>query len=272
MFPLGSDLSPAIGAQSDLRWAWKEVVEDYTQRAVTKPADKLLALAGITEQSYRIWGGKYLAGLWEATLLEDLLWFKDYETIFPRPAKYRAPSWSWASVEGRIIAYTTGDSRLDSRFVDDIRTCDVVQCHVDLARDELPLGRVTAGILRIRCVMMKTGWLPDIEKPELFLNRPISVEGPFTSPNPVTFERVVIADAYPDSVEASTIEDVWAVPLRWSRKSRYAVGLLLTPTENGVVDSYRRVGYFATNEGFEVGWFDDDDSPCLNFEREVVII
>jgi hypothetical protein len=49
--------------------------------------------------------GSYLAGLWEDSLVEDLLWRVDH--LAPgrserRPALYRAPTWSWASVNAGV--------------------------------------------------------------------------------------------------------------------------------------------------------------------------
>jgi hypothetical protein len=43
---------------------------------------------------------RYLGGLWEDSLVKDLLW----STFAPakRPQPWRGPSWSWTSVEGRI--------------------------------------------------------------------------------------------------------------------------------------------------------------------------
>ena len=45
----------------------------------------------------------YLAGLWKEDFLSGLFWSRQRETESLTPPKqYRAPSWTWASVEGRI--------------------------------------------------------------------------------------------------------------------------------------------------------------------------
>lgn len=51
-------------------------------------------------------GGIYLAGLWQDSLIHDLCWFHtlDYNVatsggVGRRPVDYRAPSWSWASLD-----------------------------------------------------------------------------------------------------------------------------------------------------------------------------
>jgi transposase len=69
--------------------AWQTVVGDYIQRSVTVPSNKLVA-----EEFQRILRTEYFAGLWRDTLLGDLLWNEHTGTHIPRPAAYRAPSWS----------------------------------------------------------------------------------------------------------------------------------------------------------------------------------
>jgi len=49
----------------------------------------------------------YLAGLWEDTLIDNLLWYSDGSSIYkrPRPVPRAAPTWSWASID-RFISYS----------------------------------------------------------------------------------------------------------------------------------------------------------------------
>jgi hypothetical protein len=101
--------------------AWHRLVEQYTQLELTFGKDTFPAVAGLaaefgavraTKGQYRVGtkGYRYLAGLWEDTLLRDLLWHvstdvseegapKDWRR---RPPKWRAPSWSWASVNTAV--------------------------------------------------------------------------------------------------------------------------------------------------------------------------
>jgi hypothetical protein len=98
---------------------WYRLVEDYSSRYLTYETDKLPALAGLASnfQHEAQPHGKYLAGIWSSHLPSALLW----RTVMPyserrgqkptnplgafqprRPQAYRAPSWSWASVDGEI--------------------------------------------------------------------------------------------------------------------------------------------------------------------------
>jgi hypothetical protein len=70
---------------------------------LTVLSDKLLALSGIALEMRRLLKNDiYLAGLWKATLLEELLWEAKGPNSFRPDATMRIPSWSWASVEGSI--------------------------------------------------------------------------------------------------------------------------------------------------------------------------
>lgn len=110
------DLGAAVDAWK-LRARWFDIVEDYTSRLLTREEDKLPALAGLAA-SYAPQEiiNRYLAGLWETQLPSALLWrvlspYNDADRVlgdrrrafFPRrPTRYRAPSWSWASIDGAV--------------------------------------------------------------------------------------------------------------------------------------------------------------------------
>jgi hypothetical protein len=112
------------------RWdgGWLALVQNYSRRLVTKPDDRLPALAGLARILADRTGDRYLAGLWYSHIEEDLCWRvyareemkiggRNYgsgpETLIKRygrtlsavgrPAKYRAPSWSWASVDASVL-------------------------------------------------------------------------------------------------------------------------------------------------------------------------
>jgi hypothetical protein len=83
---------------------WHRLVQAYTMGALTREEDKLVAIQGVVKLLKPMLKDDYLAGLWRNSLASDLLW--RYPVTHPgsgyRPGKYRAPTWSWASVEGQI--------------------------------------------------------------------------------------------------------------------------------------------------------------------------
>jgi hypothetical protein len=75
---------------------WYKVVEEVTNRNITKPDDILPCLSGLARRFQDAGAGIYLAGLWLDDLLLGLLW--EGSEKCSRATPYRAPSWSWASV------------------------------------------------------------------------------------------------------------------------------------------------------------------------------
>lgn len=84
---------------------WQSVVEDYTRRALTYQKDKLPGLGGLVRLLGDLTGDVCYAGLWRASLLGQLLWrTASYADKRERRGRVvgRAPSWSWASMDGAI--------------------------------------------------------------------------------------------------------------------------------------------------------------------------
>ncbi|KAI0479769.1 HET-domain-containing protein [Xylaria cf. heliscus] len=87
---------------------WYDAVNDYSGLALSFEKDKLPALAAIS-QGYAEEtgsGNRFLAGLWEDSLLLDMLWETYPQTSangpMEKPVDSKAPSWSWASVKSRV--------------------------------------------------------------------------------------------------------------------------------------------------------------------------
>ncbi|KAJ8133601.1 hypothetical protein O1611_g9 [Lasiodiplodia mahajangana] len=96
-YSLFRNLSTAGLTKENCFELWRLVIRKYGLCALTVPGDKLVAIAGIARMFGNVRQSRYLAGLWEHTLLEDLLWYRSGDS-YQRPTDYRAPTWSWASV------------------------------------------------------------------------------------------------------------------------------------------------------------------------------
>ncbi|KAH7164682.1 heterokaryon incompatibility protein-domain-containing protein [Fusarium sp. MPI-SDFR-AT-0072] len=88
--------------EESLQLVWHTLLQEYMSRSLTFESDRLVAFAGIASfyQSHAtIKANSYLAGIWRHVLLQDLLWTISEGRKVSPPQNYRAPSWSWASVE-----------------------------------------------------------------------------------------------------------------------------------------------------------------------------
>lgn len=84
---------------------------------------------------------RYLAGLWEINLIHQLAWRCGYP-VSTRPEKYRAPSWSWASIDSNIDYFSEMYSSLETSFP----LAEVLEVRVELATDD-EMGQVKGGFL-----------------------------------------------------------------------------------------------------------------------------
>jgi hypothetical protein len=132
---------------------WGYIATTYTKRELSFESDKLVAISGIAEQMQKGLGDQYLAGLWRNHLADQLLWTAEYgrerTRKSTRPHEYRAPTWSWASIDGEI-------GRLGHiRYSDDRGIMiDILAARVDLATAS-PFGQITGAFLQVKGKLAK---------------------------------------------------------------------------------------------------------------------
>lgn len=95
----------AIISFADLYQHWQLFLAEYCHRDLTVATDKLPAIQSVAEEIKKVTGFEYLpfAGMWLHNLRSKLLWFVVGVTDKSRPLRWRAPSWSWASVDGSLM-------------------------------------------------------------------------------------------------------------------------------------------------------------------------
>ncbi|KAK1979049.1 hypothetical protein LZ30DRAFT_772400 [Colletotrichum cereale] len=96
--------------------AWRRLLILYGPRELTNPADKLPTISGVAETFSKIINDEYLAGLWRKSLIEGLCW----QPLGCKAAlgAYRAPSWSWASVDGAPATGFRGEVEPQAQVLD----------------------------------------------------------------------------------------------------------------------------------------------------------
>ncbi len=124
---------------------WSALWEDYSRRNFTYKSEKLVALSGIATEFGRFLGAEnYLAGLWRQDLPHSLLWFvPEACTDSTRCSPYRAPSWSWASIDGPVDPCRSDSSQRIIQF-------EILDATVETRGGGGVFGPVTAGTLRLR--------------------------------------------------------------------------------------------------------------------------
>ncbi|KAL3418456.1 HET domain-containing protein [Phlyctema vagabunda] len=87
--------------------SWYKVVSQYSGLQLTYRADIFPAISGIAKVFNEATGFQYVAGIWLEDIHSALLWYRLYlgrkDVAQDRRSKdWRAPSWSWASLEGPV--------------------------------------------------------------------------------------------------------------------------------------------------------------------------
>ncbi|KPM41122.1 hypothetical protein AK830_g5438 [Neonectria ditissima] len=105
---------------------WSSLVETYSACELSYPSDKLVAFSAIMKQIGAVFEDEYVAGISHRFFEHELLWCLNMETTVrpygpSRPTgetsryeTYVAPSWSWASVKGKV---QMGDTDITSTLL-----------------------------------------------------------------------------------------------------------------------------------------------------------
>ncbi|KAK5164829.1 uncharacterized protein LTR77_009493 [Saxophila tyrrhenica] len=89
----------------DEAWRWRSLCEEYSRRSLSYSTDRLPAMAGLAATWADVLQERpaYLAGLWQHSLLRDLLWkYDDALPVDRRGSEYLAPTWSWANSQRSV--------------------------------------------------------------------------------------------------------------------------------------------------------------------------
>lgn len=82
---------------------WTTIVENYTERDLSFPRDRLIALAGLAEEFALCEpGDRYLNGIWLNNVHRQLLWRRENESRLVLNTAIDMPTWSWASICGPV--------------------------------------------------------------------------------------------------------------------------------------------------------------------------
>lgn len=126
---------------------WSQIVREYSVRVLAFGSDRMPALSGIAGQIRLPQMGRYLAGIWEGSLPHGLLWVAfpgiiGRKGVRTRPKEYRAPTWSWASVDAEIRIPNPSDGQEEQY------PCQVLEGECTLVSKD-PHGQVAGGHLLI---------------------------------------------------------------------------------------------------------------------------
>lgn len=275
-------------------FTWLHILRTYTKSLLTVPSDRLVAIAGIAKQAAERGikpSDDYLAGIWKSDLPNALLWnvlgskHGDGKPSF-RPADYRAPSWSWASVEGDISHVSSAIGRIADEYDEQTLTTTAVLGVKITGGEAFCVQPVTGGYLRIRGPFARIKWEEYCPHPQVafwtvgFIPCLTSVvddrgtswpAAAFTKINSVYFDKFS-----PDSTHSTEyfalVVTVEPLPSGNGRSEMIQVnGLLLSQVFGSQNECYRRVGAFSLGSLYVGPEYEYPKFAALQ-EREICII
>lgn len=220
---------------------WYSLVENYTSRKLTKLDDIFPALSGVVSEVTKLISDEYIAGLWKSCLHVGLLWQSKGVNWggLPRPTVKRAPSWSWAAVDGPI-SYLSSSRIRHTKVNFSAITIHDAYCAIF---GQNPYGQINKSFIKLTG-LLKEAILDDGDQPEI---PGFEIQFP---------KGHLVGTGYLDA-EAGPKENIFVLKIsKSSEKSEpglFWFVLLLKQVEEGS-DCYERVGMGKLTE---FNWFDD---------------
>ena len=231
-----------------VKMTWPLIAEAYAKCHLTKETDKCMAISGIAEEVQLATTDLYFAGLWDSCFVEQLCWIVEHSKNETQrrtrlqPLIYRAPSWSWLSIDSNIQFFSDNTMSAHETIFNVLG--------VEIENTGLnKFGPIKGGFLVGRGVLIPGMWtsLTDDRSSRLLIDGRYVDHAKFwghLGSSQVTLDLGLL----------ESNESVWCLPLltgthisnRFKKVS--VVGLILVPTDQADQE-YKRVGGFQfTNE------------------------
>lgn len=210
------------------RRTWEAVVAMYSASDLTVSSDKLVAISGVAKVFGTASRDDYCAGLWKSIFIPQLTWrIKAGGGI--RPNSYRAPSWSWASVDGQVkFEQSVSSLSHNLAFAESVEVTTVT---------DDAFGAVKDGFLKLRGQLYPTVRGNDQEYRHL-ASKIIRLA--------CLPDGLVLNKIYPDSKHDPTSDTLCCMPIRCldHGETAFFMSLMLKPSDRDGM--YERVGLMTT--------------------------
>jgi hypothetical protein len=241
---------------------WDAVVEPYTLGALTYKSDKLEALAGLAKSIADVEPGElgdgYLAGLWQSSLPAYLLWTTEVagvtqgsgrknEKMIPKYAhSYVAPTWSWASISGKISLAWCQHNYDPKDYLAELE-------YAEVPPESYRFGRSLDGYLKLSAPIASVLWKaaddPSLVCPSVgrithifpgHFERHMSISTP---PDNST-DPELLFDTMENATEELTLLPIVGITKRNAHENEAVIGIVLKQSAGG--QDFVRIGFFYT--------------------------
>ncbi len=261
--------------------SWHSAVADYSQTNLSRAEDIFPAISGIVKDVTSATEWTYVAGLWKENLAIDMTWTVEKPSLSRRCKKWRAPTFSWASVissvekEGSSISFDW--TRFLWRGLNDQDLSAKLDIYVKVVETYCqPIGHDPTGQLSsshiILCGTIIKATLQRSEKKDWQIV-------PFSSNEPLLYSRFRNdCDLDSENCGIASGDTVFCLKLIGSSqiparsKREYLLHMVLKKVQTGyekldgviVVGEYERIGLLRDANG-------DDEDPLQKVSEESAI-
>ncbi|KAJ3454437.1 hypothetical protein MRS44_018331 [Fusarium solani] len=247
---------------------WSLIVRIYASTLLTKSADKLIALSGIAKRFAALMNDTYIVGMWHKKLASQLLWYVGDHSQSDgspslRPQPYRAPSFSWASVDGMVYPAALTDADL---------LIDVTNIHLDYVTDDTT-GLVKGGYLdlkgRMRPFEMVVKYTDTLR--QLFMQ----VDGVIVKDSQKPYWQsgpLIMLDVNQETFDVENKAGMlYYMPAKKGQNPADFATYLLFSSVDDKIGTFRRIGISSTPEAEEIEMLNgaiscmDREIPCLDY-------
>ncbi|KAF4973110.1 hypothetical protein FZEAL_9419 [Fusarium zealandicum] len=214
---------PESATEVGMGQLWGQLVHEYSERLLTFPGDRLVAMAAIAERFAEMYGlgpADYVAGFWKPTMAEDLMWRQwPREKSNERESLGVAPSWSWASYPGQV---------LQPSYLFSV-TAQILSTELQPTDNPSPFASAKNGRLVIQGLLCQ---------PKLI----VSDSGHVDWYHSEASHRTTLTFDYPEHLTDSITSWFLEIASNPGPTSQPSYGLMLRPTGN--TDEYVRIGTY----------------------------
>lgn len=216
-------------SSNDVLQQWYGLLWGYGGRKLTLASDKLPAMSGLARIYHEILQDEYLAGVWKTNIIEGICW-QGLHCSLPPNDEYRAPSWSWASVDGIAATGFSGNDYL-AKAIDSYVEVD----------GENPFGKIKNGWLRLKAPLVPLT-LSDAKGPtgHMFLRTLDGDEGCYAGFDVIDRNSKVSAEKV-RAMQLFALIMVRTAPTEDDPDSTY-FALIVEPT-GSEKETFRRIGF-----------------------------
>ncbi|KAF2707533.1 HET-domain-containing protein [Pleomassaria siparia CBS 279.74] len=185
---------------------WLEGVENYLQRTISDPRDKLVAWTGLQGAIGRVLDDTPVAGIWrEGYFAPSLLWKSSNKETGKVVKAFPCPSWSWASVSHPVTYEKLPSERNKEKHWISYDKFEHFPKVIAWSVDDQGRGGIH-GHVTLRCKLLREDDMKcEKHHVEDFLNRPPKGRGK---------AEAIHYETHHDFPEAANVENSWLMPVR----------------------------------------------------------